>query len=123
MILLIDNYDSFTWNLVHLLGMAGAEIVVRRNDALSVDEALGMGAVGLVISPGPCDPARAGICVPLIRAAADAGQRGPPRGGPGGVADRAGCPYFTVIRPSVAALKPGPCAISQSASTSARSGP
>jgi len=73
MILLIDNYDSFTWNLVHLLGEAGAEVVVRRNDALTVAEALAMGAAGLVISPGPCDPARAGICVPLIRAAAEAG--------------------------------------------------
>ena len=73
MILLIDNYDSFTWNLVHLMGSAGAEVVVRRNDALTVSEALAMGASGLVISPGPCDPARAGICVPLIRAAAEAG--------------------------------------------------
>ena len=73
MILLIDNYDSFTWNLVHLMGSAGAEVVVRRNDALTVAEALAMGASGLVISPGPCDPARAGICVPLIRAAAEAG--------------------------------------------------
>lgn len=73
MILLIDNYDSFTWNLVHYMGEAGAEVVVRRNDALSVDEALGMGAQGIVISPGPCDPAHAGIIVPLIRAAADKG--------------------------------------------------
>ena len=73
MILLIDNYDSFTWNLVHYLAEAGAEVVVRRNDALSVDEALAMGAQGIVISPGPCDPAQAGIIVPLIRAAADRG--------------------------------------------------
>ncbi|KGJ11608.1 aminodeoxychorismate/anthranilate synthase component II [Paracoccus versutus] len=73
MILLIDNYDSFTWNLVHYMGEAGAEVVVRRNDALSVEEALGMGAQGIVISPGPCDPAHAGIIVPLIRAAADKG--------------------------------------------------
>lgn len=72
MILLIDNYDSFTWNLVHLLGEAGADVTVRRNDELSVAEAMAMGAEGLVISPGPCDPARAGICVPLIRAAAEA---------------------------------------------------
>ena len=72
MILLIDNYDSFTWNLVHLLGTAGAEVVVRRNEALTVAEAMAAGASGLVISPGPCDPARAGICVPLIRAAAEA---------------------------------------------------
>lgn len=70
MILLIDNYDSFTWNLVHYLGEAGAEVVVKRNDALTVDEALGMGAQGILVSPGPCDPAQAGIIVPLIREAA-----------------------------------------------------
>ncbi|KRW96926.1 aminodeoxychorismate/anthranilate synthase component II [Paracoccus sp. MKU1] len=73
MILLIDNYDSFTWNLVHYMGEAGAEVVVRRNDALSVDEALAMGAQGMVISPGPCDPSHAGIIVPLIKAAAEKG--------------------------------------------------
>ena len=71
MILLIDNYDSFTWNLVHYLAEAGAEVVVRRNDALSVDEVLAMKPDGIVISPGPCDPAQAGICLDLIRAAAD----------------------------------------------------
>lgn len=70
MILLIDNYDSFTWNLVHYLGEAGAEVVVRRNDAITVEEALGMGAQGILISPGPCDPSQAGIIVPLIREAA-----------------------------------------------------
>jgi anthranilate synthase component 2 len=73
MILLIDNYDSFTWNLVHYMGEAGAEVEVRRNDVLSVDEALAMNAQGIVISPGPCDPAQAGIIVPLIRAAAERG--------------------------------------------------
>ena len=73
MILLIDNYDSFTWNLVHYMGEAGAEVVVRRNDALTVEEALEMAPEGIVISPGPCDPAQAGICLDLIRAAADAG--------------------------------------------------
>ena len=73
MILLIDNYDSFTWNLVHYMGEAGAEVEVRRNDVLSVDEALAMNARGIVISPGPCDPAHAGIIVPLIRAAAECG--------------------------------------------------
>ena len=73
MILLIDNYDSFTWNLVHYMGEAGAEVEVRRNDVLSVDEALAMNARGIVISPGPCDPAHAGIIVPLIRAAAERG--------------------------------------------------
>lgn len=73
MILLIDNYDSFTWNLVHYMGEAGADVVVRRNDVLSVDEALAMGAQGIVISPGPCTPAQAGIIVPLIRAVAERG--------------------------------------------------
>ena len=71
MILLIDNYDSFTWNLVHYLAEAGAEVTVRRNDRIGVDEALAMRPDGIVISPGPCDPARAGICLDLIRAAAD----------------------------------------------------
>lgn len=71
MILLIDNYDSFTWNLVHYLGEAGAEVVVRRNDVLSVEGALNLRPDGIVISPGPCAPAQAGICVDLIRAAAD----------------------------------------------------
>lgn len=71
MILLIDNYDSFTWNLVHYMGEAGAEVVVRRNDQITVDEALAMAPDGIVISPGPCDPAQAGICLDLIRAAAD----------------------------------------------------
>lgn len=70
MILLIDNYDSFTWNLVHYMGEAGADVVVRRNDVLSVDEALAMGAQGIVISPGPRAPSQAGIIVDLIKAAA-----------------------------------------------------
>ncbi len=66
MFLLIDNYDSFTYNLVHYLGEMGAEVVVKRNDALSADEALALGAQGIVISPGPCDPDRSGICLDLI---------------------------------------------------------
>lgn len=70
MILLIDNYDSFTWNLVHYMGEAGAEVVVRRNDQITVAEALAMAPDGIVISPGPCDPAQAGICLELIAAAA-----------------------------------------------------
>ena len=70
MILVIDNYDSFTWNLVHYLGEAGAEVAVHRNDRIGVDEALSMDPDGIVISPGPCDPAQAGICLDLIRAAA-----------------------------------------------------
>ena len=71
MILLIDNYDSFTWNLVHYMGEAGADVTVRRNDALTVEQALALEPDGIVISPGPCDPAQAGICLDLIRAAAD----------------------------------------------------
>lgn len=69
MFLLIDNYDSFTYNLVHYLGEEGAEIVVRRNDTLSADEALGLKPQGIVLSPGPCDPDKAGICLELIREA------------------------------------------------------
>ncbi len=70
MILLIDNYDSFTYNLVHYLGELGAETDVRRNDALSVNEALALGPRAIVISPGPCDPDDAGICLDLVKAAA-----------------------------------------------------
>ncbi|MGF1658505.1 MAG: anthranilate synthase component II [Rubrimonas sp.] len=70
MILLIDNYDSFTYNLVHYLGELGAETVVRRNDELTVEEALATAPDAVVLSPGPCDPDRAGICLPLARACA-----------------------------------------------------
>lgn len=70
MLLLIDNYDSFAYNLVHYLGELGAECVVRRNDALGVGEALAMKPDGIVLSPGPCDPDRAGICLELVRAVA-----------------------------------------------------
>jgi anthranilate synthase component 2 len=69
-VLVIDNYDSFTYNLVQELGALGAEPEVFRNDALTVEQALARGADGLVISPGPCAPDSAGISVPLIRAAA-----------------------------------------------------
>ncbi len=70
MILLIDNYDSFTFNLVHYLGEIGAHTKVVRNDALTVAEALAMEPEAIVLSPGPCTPTEAGICVELIRAAA-----------------------------------------------------
>jgi anthranilate synthase component 2 len=73
MLLLIDNYDSFTWNLVHYLGELGAEVVVRRNDALDVQDAMAMRPAGIVLSPGPCDPDAAGICLPLTLAAAETG--------------------------------------------------
>jgi anthranilate synthase/aminodeoxychorismate synthase-like glutamine amidotransferase len=70
MILLIDNYDSFTFNLVHFLGDLGARCDVRRNDTLGVDEALALEPEAIVLSPGPCTPGEAGICVELVRAAA-----------------------------------------------------
>ena len=70
MLLLIDNYDSFTYNLVHYLGEIGAETKVVRNDALTVGEAIALDPAAIVVSPGPCDPESAGICVPLIREAA-----------------------------------------------------
>ncbi len=69
MFLLIDNYDSFTYNLWHYLGELGAEVVVRRNDALTVAEALAMRPQGIVISPGPSDPDHAGICLELVKRA------------------------------------------------------
>ncbi len=69
-VLLIDNYDSFTYNLVQALGQLGAETVVRRNDAVDVDEALALSPAAIVISPGPCTPAEAGVSVEIVRAAA-----------------------------------------------------
>ncbi|MEM6578959.1 MAG: aminodeoxychorismate/anthranilate synthase component II [Pseudomonadota bacterium] len=71
MLLLIDNYDSFTYNLVHYVGELGADVVVRRNDALDVQEAMGMNPDGILLSPGPCDPDQAGICLALVAAAAE----------------------------------------------------
>ena len=70
MFLLLDNYDSFTYNLRHYLGELGAEVEVRRNDAVSAGEALSLGAEGIVISPGPRDPDRAGICLEVVAKAA-----------------------------------------------------
>jgi anthranilate synthase/aminodeoxychorismate synthase-like glutamine amidotransferase len=70
MILLIDNYDSFTFNLVHFLGDIGARCEVRRNDAITVEQALAMAPEAIVLSPGPCTPTEAGICLALIAAAA-----------------------------------------------------
>ena len=66
-ILVVDNYDSFVFNLVHYLAQLGADVVVRRNDEITVDEALAMGADGVLLSPGPGRPEDAGICVDLIR--------------------------------------------------------
>lgn len=69
MILVIDNYDSFTYNLVHYLAELGAETRVYRNDALSVQDALALKPKAILLSPGPCAPDQAGICLPLLRAA------------------------------------------------------
>ena len=73
MLLLIDNYDSFTYNLVHYLGELGADVQVYRNDALDVRQAMALNPAGILLSPGPCDPAQAGICLSLTRAAAETG--------------------------------------------------
>src|SRR6056297_3296615 len=73
MLLLIDNYDSFTYNLVHYVGELGAEVVVKRNDALDVQQAMAMNPAGILLSPGPCDPDQAGICLALTAAAAETG--------------------------------------------------
>lgn len=69
MLLLIDNYDSFTYNLFHYLGELGADVRVKRNDEISVADALGMKVDAIVLSPGPCTPNEAGICLDLIREA------------------------------------------------------
>jgi anthranilate synthase/aminodeoxychorismate synthase-like glutamine amidotransferase len=66
MLLMIDNYDSFTYNLVQYLAELGAHVEVRRNDAISLDQIAALGPAGIVISPGPCTPREAGISVPVI---------------------------------------------------------
>ena len=71
MLLLIDNYDSFTYNLVHYLGELGVDVAVHRNDRLSVADAMAMNPAGILLSPGPCDPDQAGICLELTHAAAE----------------------------------------------------
>jgi len=71
MLLLIDNYDSFTYNLVHYLGELGADVVVKRNDALDVQDAMAMRPEAIMLSPGPCEPAQAGICLAMVHAAAE----------------------------------------------------
>jgi len=71
MILIIDNYDSFTYNLVHLIGDLYPNIIVKRNDEISVTDAINMKPSGIVLSPGPCDPDQAGICLELTLKAAE----------------------------------------------------
>lgn len=78
MVLVIDNYDSFTYNLVQYLGMAGAETTVVRNDQLTLDDVERMAPAGIVLSPGPCTPDRSGVCVPIIQAALTGPLRGVP---------------------------------------------
>jgi len=70
LLLLIDNYDSFTYNLFHYLGELGADVTVKRNDEISVADALALKADAIVLSPGPCTPNEAGICLELIEKAA-----------------------------------------------------
>jgi anthranilate synthase component 2 len=74
MILVVDNYDSFTWNLVHYLMELGAKVEVVRNDALTAADALASGAQGFLISPGPCTPNEAGVSLDLVAACADAAK-------------------------------------------------
>ncbi|MCL4126406.1 UNVERIFIED_CONTAM: hypothetical protein GTU68_032566 [Idotea baltica] len=71
MLLLIDNYDSFTYNLVHYLSELGAEVVVKRNDELDVQAAMALKPSAIMLSPGPCDPDHAGICLAMTHAAAE----------------------------------------------------
>ena len=73
-ILVIDNYDSFTWNLVHYIMELGANVEVVRNDALTATQAIESGAAGFLLSPGPCTPNEAGISLDMVGAAADAGK-------------------------------------------------
>lgn len=73
MLLLIDNYDSFTYNLVHYLGELGANVEVKRNDEVDLQAAMGMNPTAIMLSPGPCDPDQAGICLSLVQAAAETG--------------------------------------------------
>ena len=73
MLLLIDNYDSFTYNLVHYVGELGIEVKVVRNDALDVQQAMALRPAGILLSPGPGNPDQAGICLALTAAAAETG--------------------------------------------------
>lgn len=71
MLVLIDNYDSFTWNLVHYFGQLGQPVRVFRNDETTPEAILALGPAGVILSPGPCDPGRAGICLAMIARAAE----------------------------------------------------
>jgi anthranilate synthase/aminodeoxychorismate synthase-like glutamine amidotransferase len=80
MILVIDNFDSFTHNLVQYLGELGAEVLVRRNDAISLEEIVALEPEGILLSPGPCTPAQSRVCLDISRAAL--AEEGPLRGVP-----------------------------------------
>ncbi|SFI24336.1 anthranilate synthase component II [Jannaschia pohangensis] len=71
MLLLIDNYDSFTWNLVHYVAELGPEVKVVRNDAMDVQAAMALNPAAVLLSPGPCDPDQAGICLAMVQACAE----------------------------------------------------
>jgi para-aminobenzoate synthetase component II len=74
-ILVIDNYDSFTYNLVQYLGQCGVETVVRRNDEITLDEIQALNPAGIMLSPGPCTPSESGICLDIVRAYLNQGDR------------------------------------------------
>jgi anthranilate synthase/aminodeoxychorismate synthase-like glutamine amidotransferase len=74
MILVIDNYDSFTYNLVQYLGQCGADIVVRRNDEITIDEIISLKPDAIMLSPGPCTPKESGVCIPILSAAMKPGS-------------------------------------------------
>jgi anthranilate synthase/aminodeoxychorismate synthase-like glutamine amidotransferase len=80
MILVIDNYDSFTYNLVQFLGECGADVTVRRNDAITGDEVIAMAPAGVVLSPGPCTPKQSGVCLDLLRLAISGRLKAPVMG-------------------------------------------
>jgi anthranilate synthase/aminodeoxychorismate synthase-like glutamine amidotransferase len=82
MILVIDNYDSFTYNLVQYLGQCGAEVVVRRNDEIEVDEILELRPHGIMLSPGPCTPNQSGVCLSILAGALNGKGEGPLKGIP-----------------------------------------
>lgn len=77
MILVIDNYDSFTYNLVQYLGSLGAEVVVRRNDEIDLGDVVDLGPTGIMLSPGPCTPAQSGVCLDLAKWAMTADEAPP----------------------------------------------
>ena len=82
MVLVIDNYDSFTYNLVQYLGQCGAEVVVRRNDQITVEEIQDLNPAGIMLSPGPCTPNQSGVCLNVLAGALGGGEDAPLKGIP-----------------------------------------